>query len=140
MVWHDGRYWDWNPWAELERWTRAFEVPSLVRANVLPTRAYANGDRVELHVAVPGRAAGDVDLSVEDDVLTVKVSALAAEADAPERCAAREIPRQAVERRFQLPWSIEREDVRATLKDGLLKIELARAAQERPRTIPIQAP
>lgn len=140
MVWHDGRGWSWDPWAEFERWQRAFEHPAQVRANVLPTRVHANEERVELHVAVPGRVADDIDLAVEGDVLTVKVAALREEgAGTPGPRVAREIPRQAVERRFQVPWSIARDQVRATLRDGLLKIELARAPEDRPRRIPVQA-
>jgi HSP20 family protein len=97
---------------------------------------YATPTRVELVIELPGAARDDVRLSLEDDELFVEatVAALPGEPVGGER-----VPRR-FRRLFRLPWELEREGVRASLRDGLLRVTLPRrlAAEGAARDIPVE--
>ncbi len=93
-------------------------------------------DRFAIVLAVPGWKPEELTISVENGVLTVKGEPAAAEPEV--KVIQRGILRQAFERRFALAEHVEVKG--AELRDGLLRIELAREVPEalKPRTIPIR--
>lgn len=137
MVWYAGtnRCHDARAFAPL-----AFTWPLTQVRSGADTRAnvYASDGKVTLLVQVPGRAPQDVDLRVDGERLTLVLPELAAPANVPGARAEREIPRSAVERTFTLPWKIAADDVRASLTNGVLRVELSRAPEAEPRRIAVQ--
>lgn len=91
-----------------------------------------------LHADLPGVAPEAVDIRLHDGVLTVRAERTAA---APEGYAVRRTERAhaAFARSFALPFPVDAERTRATLRDGVLTVRLARSAQGGPRTIEVTA-
>jgi molecular chaperone IbpA len=94
-------------------------------------------DQYRIEMAVAGLSESDLDISVQDQVLTVR--GRARPAPEPSRLLHRGIAGRAFERRFQLAEHIQ--VAAAKLDHGLLSIDLKREIPEamKPRAIPIQA-
>lgn len=94
-------------------------------------------DAYTITMAVAGFGEGDLDITVQENQLTVK-GKIVADGDAPERqFLHRGIAERAFERSFSLADHIKVAD--ASLENGLLHIALKREVPEaaKPRTIPI---
>jgi HSP20 family protein len=101
-------------------------------------REYA--DRFELWVDVPGIDPNKVELTLEDDVLTLSGER------AEESVTHEELKYQRSERgvgrfyrRFVLPDTVDSDKVQAAGKDGVLKVTIAKHAKATPRRIQIAA-
>ena len=79
---------------------------------------------MRLRGLVPGFAIENLEVSISGDILTVS----------GKREALGEF-----ERSFQLPFPVDADKVKATAKDGVLEIELPRAAADAARRIQVQA-
>ena len=93
---------------------------------------------VQVVVALPGVDPKQVEITVEDGVLTIKGERPAeklAEHDIQTR---RERPCGAFERNLQLPFEVDAEKVTAKYERGLLQINLPRHEATKPRRIEIQ--
>ena len=104
-----------------------------------PVDVWANEDEVVVEAVLPGVDARDVDISVEEDVLTLR-----ARRDAPELAEGEGVYRRErgfgeVSRRFKLPYRVDPSTVDARFAGGVLEVHLPRAAADRPRRIPVQA-
>src|SRR5262245_23236149 len=120
-----------DPLRELERLhrriDRLFAGPSTFTANEYPAIELWNGeDGIRLHAQLPGVTAADIDLSVVGDNVTLKGTRR-------EREAGRFV------RTIQLPFPVEGDAVRARFKNGVLEVELPRAASDKPRKITVQS-
>ena len=100
---------------------------------------YETGDTYVITVELPGVEPGSVDLSVDDQTLTIK----------GERSFYREIPDEAfhrVERHYgafarslTLPQTADVDRIAASFDKGVLTIEVPKAEQVKPRKIEIKA-
>ena len=93
---------------------------------------------VRITAEVPGVTEKDVELLVEDGVLTLRGEKKSETEDKDrgysERCYGR------FERRIALPAGVDEENARAEFRDGVLTVTLPRSAEaERGRRIPINA-
>ena len=98
---------------------------------------YETEDEVTVVAEMPGVSNDGVDVSLEDDVLTIKGSR------APEDAGDRRVLLQEYEsgnylRRFTVAESIDQDKIRATMADGLLTVVLPKAAPAKPRKIEVQ--
>jgi HSP20 family protein len=134
----------WSPWRELERvrseLDRLFEQgpEAGLGASELPRiDVWAGENGLKLVTQLPGLDAGDLDLSVVGDTLTLKGGR--AEEDLPEGTTVHRRERQSgrFARTLQLPYEIESGEVQARLEHGLLEVDLPRARSQRPRKIAI---
>lgn len=98
-----------------------------------------NDDQFTLHVELPGVNPADVDLSIEESVLTIS-----GERDFYADKNADGFRR--VERRFgkfhrsvRLPDRVDNQNIAASYKDGLLTVTVPKAESAKPRKIAIQA-
>lgn len=97
----------------------------------------ADEQAVDVTVALPGVDPKNVDIAVEDGVLTVKgerPTETLAEQDIQTR---RERPAGRFERNVRLPFEIEADKVTARYERGLLHIHLPRHEATKPRRIEI---
>ena len=87
---------------------------------------------------LPGVSLEDVKLAIEDDVLTLSVDKRPGSDG--DRRNYHHIERRfgTFSRAFRLPKTVDREQVQATMKDGVLSIRLPKAEQARPRRIPVR--
>lgn len=116
-----------------------FEDPwSLSEATWPRVNLYDTGATFLLTAEVPGLTTKDLQIQLENDVLT-----LAGErrVEAPKGYAAHRRERGSLSftRTFNLPTKVDPEKVTATLKDGVLTLELSKAPQAQPRQIAIKS-
>ena len=97
-----------------------------------------NEGSLVLEADVPGLGEKDVQLSIHQDVLTLSGER---KADAPQGWFVHRQERRPVKfsRSFALPCKVDPEKSTATLKDGVLKVTLAKATEAKPRTIAVKA-
>jgi HSP20 family protein len=101
-------------------------------------REYA--DRFELWVDVPGIDPNKVELTLDDDVLTLsgeRAEASETHEELKYRRSERGVGR--FYRRFVLPDIVDSDKVQATGKDGVLRVTIAKQAKALPRRIQIAA-
>lgn len=116
----------------------SFDDPwSLSEATWPRVNVYETPSSVLLTAEVPGMAPGDLHIQLENDVLSVSGER---KASAPKGYAAhrRERGTLSFTRSFNLPVKVDAEKVTASLKDGVLTVEMAKAAGARPRQITVR--
>lgn len=98
---------------------------------------YETGDGYVIHVDLPGMSSEDVDVSVDNNVLTIR----------GERKLTDEVKEDSyhrIERRFgmfarsvSLPQSVDVDGIQASFTDGVLRIDVPKAEQAKPRKIKV---
>lgn len=91
-----------------------------------------------LQMELPGFTRSDVEITVDNGVLTVSGERSVQEEDEVSYHLRERGTRQ-FRRSFMLPRSVNQDDVRANLQDGVLTVELPKAAEARPRRIEVKA-
>ena len=98
---------------------------------------FETDEQVTVVAEMPGVKNTGVDVSLEDDVLTIRGIREDREVDG--RLLLQEYESGSYLRRFTMAETIDRENIRASMSGGLLKVELPKAAPARPRRIEVQA-
>ncbi len=103
-----------------------------------PSSLYDAGSELVLRAEVPGVSEKDLDLQVNQDVLTVSGTR---PVEVPEGYSAHRRERGAMRfsRSFTLPFRVNAESCGATLKNGVLDVRIAKAPEARPRQITVKA-
>ena len=118
----------------------------------LPVDLWETSDSFQLRAPMPGAKveAGDVDVSIDNNVLTIRARLPGVANEEPEgkganergtgiRWILREVPRGEFSRTVELPMSVDPEQARAHFGDGLLLLTLPKAQAARPRQIKVTA-
>lgn len=117
-----------------------FDVrPDLARATPGPlANLWDNGQSFVLQAELPGVSEKDVELSVHQNVVTLRGER---KADAPEGYAVHRQERTPFKftRSLELPMPIDPDKVSAELKDGVLTLTLPKAAEAQPKQITVKA-
>jgi HSP20 family protein len=132
-----------SPWQELAQlqgdMDRLFGRIARQSARDFPrVNVWTSAEGARVLAEVPGVAASDLELTVEGDTLTLAGSRAEDAPDAGVVHRRRERETGEFARTIQLPFNIEADAVKAVHKNGLIDIELPRAAAERPRKIAVQ--
>ena len=101
------------------------------------TDIYERDDAIVLMADMPGVAEQDVDIHLENNVLTLK-GATARNEQAGQVMHAEFRPGR-YERAFTLSSDIDSEGIKARMKSGVLTLELPKSAKARPRKITVSA-
>jgi HSP20 family protein len=129
------RVWDDydGAWGVARTPTQALSATTWPRLNVLDA-----GANLVVTADVPGMTEKELDVSLEDGVLTLRGER---KTFVPEGYAAhrRERPALRFTRSVALPLKVDAEKAAATVKDGVLTITLAKAPEARPRQIAVRA-
>lgn len=113
------------------------DAPSRATAWVPPVDVLEDAEKLVFCVDVPDVNKEDLAVKVENGVLTIEghrkleVEGTQGQYHRVERAHGR------FARSFALPESISSEKVEASLKDGVLRVTLAKRGEAKPRTIPI---
>ncbi len=91
------------------------------------------GDGYDLEVYLPGYTRDEIDISVEGDSLEI----VAEKSVQDKKYLTNEIPSGRCERRFNLPKTIDRDRIKANLKDGILTISLNTIGEEKPKKVAV---
>lgn len=95
------------------------------------------GDTFVIKAAVPGVDPKDVEISVEDDVLTIRGEFSKQEESTEENYLRREIRYGSFQRQLRLPPTVEPEKAEAQFENGLLKLSIPKKPEARARSIKI---
>lgn len=103
---------------------------------VPPTDIYEGEERILVYSDMPGVQPKDLDVTLENDVLTL--SGTAAVPDAPEgEWVHRGFHPGVFRRTFVLTADVNREGIVARLSQGVLEVELPKSAAAQPKKIPV---
>jgi len=100
---------------------------------------HEDGESIAVTVEVPGVREGDLELHVQDNVLTLRGEKRAETERADEKRNVYYAERQygRFERSFSLPSYVDAENAQASFRDGVLTVTLPKREQHKTRTIPI---
>lgn len=137
----------WDPWGELAAIQR--DVNQMMNrptrgdwggGNLVPAiDAYRTEEALVVLVELPGMQPGDVDIQVQEGVLTISGERRPA-SDVPEEAwLRRERAVGAFERSFTLPEGTDPDNIAASFQDGVLEIAIPHPPEQKPRRIQIDA-
>jgi HSP20 family protein len=136
----------WDPFAELRgSMDRVFDGSLRPAARngfrqpspALNLNVSESNDAYFIEAAVPGVKPEDVEIKVEDNVLTITGSFATREEVDDERYIRREISSGRFERSLRLGPTIDVDKVEASFKNGLLSLTLPKRADAKARTIKV---
>jgi HSP20 family protein len=142
----------WDPFRELNLWSdrmsrllapqpaaRRESEESLVSGTWMPpVDIVESKDKITIHVELPGFKESQVDLTVEDGILTVK-GERRFEAETSERNYHRvERSYGTFVRSFTLPTNVDQGRIEARFADGVLAIDMPKREETKPKQIRIQ--
>ena len=126
-----------DPFRELDRVAReALEGAAQVRRSI-PMDAYRRGDTVFLHFYLPGIDPGSIDLTIEQNVLSVRAER-SYDSREGDQVIARERPTGIFERQVFLGEHLDPGQLQAQQEGGVLTIQVPVAPQAQPRRIEIR--
>lgn len=145
---------DITPWHELETLGNrmrglfdypTFFTPSVFTAPILETGEWwpavelveADGEFV-LTAEIPGMSKDDVEISVEDNVLTLKGEKKFEHEEERDRMHVRERRYGTFERSFALPRNVEAGKIKAEYRDGVVEMHMPKAPEAQGRKIEIK--
>jgi len=98
---------------------------------------YETGNEYVVKAELPGVDPKDVDISIEDDVLTIKGEFQKKEEVSEDQYLRRELRYGRFQRSLRLPPTVEPEKAQAQFENGMLKLTIPKKAEARSRTIKI---
>ncbi|HJU06405.1 MAG TPA: Hsp20/alpha crystallin family protein [Nitrospiraceae bacterium] len=100
--------------------------------------AFEDEHGYQVHAAVPGIDRKDIEIVMEDGVLTLKGERKDEATDSKRAYFSREIGVGAFSRSFKLPTDADPNKVSASYKEGMLTISVAKREEAKPRRITIE--
>lgn len=119
-----------SDWPEQARWSTASSYPAM--------NVWTDENSAIVTAELPGVDMDKIDISVEDDTLTVRGERQPEEKEGASYHR-RERRFGSFVRSFRLPFRVDAEEVEATFKNGVLNIVLPRAEEEKPKKISVRA-
>lgn len=142
-----------HPYSEFDRMIESFFAP--VALATLPGRAgrpdagslsgewspaldiSEKGDTITIRADVPGVDPDKIEVTVQDDLLTLRGSKEESHEEKGENFLRSERRFGSFLRQITLPAPVDESKVHATYKDGVLRVELTRNKSAQPRKIPV---
>jgi HSP20 family protein len=98
-----------------------------------------DAESIFVRAELPGIKTGDLDISMENDTLTIAGERENTAEDDSASYHRREREWGAFRRSFSVPARVAADQVKARYRDGILTVTLPKAAEARPRQISVQA-
>ena len=98
-----------------------------------------NGSTYIVEADLPGLIKKDIDVKIDGDLLTISSVEKKTEEKKNEDYIIRERPDRHFSRSFTLPDDVERADIKAHFSNGVLRLELPKKPEAKPRSIEIKA-
>jgi len=103
----------------------------------LPLDIMSSEDAVTIEAALPGVHPEDVEITVHQDNLTIGVREQAERETREGERVYREVRRSSGSRTLTLPSGLDIDHATASFDNGMLRLEIPRAEQAKPRQIPV---
>ena len=110
----------------------------LSAAWVPPVDILEQADGIRITAEIPGVNPADVEISVEDNVLTIQGAKQQAAEEKTERVHRYERAYGAFERTFTLPSTVDASNIKATYDNGVLTVTLPKVERAKPRQIQVE--
>ncbi len=133
-----------DPLAEMRRMqrdiNRLFGDFAAPEPEALPAlNVWAGDSTLVVTAELPGTAPEAVDVTVREDLLTIRGEAATSDAPEQARWHLRERRGGPFSRTIRLPFRVDPDKVRARFDNGVLGIELERPEQDKPKRIPVKS-
>jgi len=135
----------WNPWNEMFSTHEQLYTDALGRTlmperlmHTLPLDIRQSDDAFEIEASVPGFKPEDVDITFEDNVLTIRGTRRDDEV-LRGTYVRRERNVHSVYRQVSLPTEVKADEISASFDNGVLMITVPRAQRAQPKRIPVVA-
>lgn len=130
-----------DPFADFDRINELVEkmlsAPAREASQFLPLDVLEKDGTLILRATLPGLKSDQVELSLENRILTIKAQAVNEHEFSDAKFYRREVSTAAQTRSMKLPEGLDLEKVTADLTDGLLVVRIPRIPAEQPRSIQI---
>lgn len=141
-----------SPWEEMERFFETAFPRNMMRFGRWPWAEWAprfegkmpavdvidRPDHVLVRAEIPGVKKEDLDISVSDNMVTIRGTTKHEEEKKEEQYYRREMSRGEYSRSISLPADVDSAEARATFKDGILELTLPKTAPSRRRSIKVE--
>jgi HSP20 family protein len=124
----------YEPFREPDRMTE--ELVSERRARQIPVDAYRRGNEFKVLLDLPGADPGSIELTVENDVLTVRATRTSVRAEGDQIQVAERAWGE-FQRQLLLGESLDREHITAAYEDGVLTVTIPVVEQAKPLKVEI---
>jgi len=131
----------WTPiWDPFEDAGRELDFPVMrgMRAFVPAMDVYQDKDNVYVETALAGADPEKVDISIENDVLTIKGSMEKKSEIDEKNYYRKEVQRGSFYRSVALPTRVVGDNAKAEFVDGILKISIPKAEEVKPKSIKVK--
>jgi HSP20 family protein len=99
---------------------------------------FETGDRIVLRADLPGMEQNDIELRVDDNILTLRGERRAPGDVKPEDLHRAERPYGPFVRSFSLPINVDQSGIRAVQKNGVLEVVLPKKQESKARAIKVE--
>jgi HSP20 family protein len=124
-----------DPFRDLDRLTQQL-LGTAARPAAMPMDAYRNGDTFYVHFDLPGVSAETIELTVEQNVLTVRAERVPVSADGAQMLVA-ERPAGTFTRQVFLGDTLDADHIGADYQAGILTLTIPVHEQAKPRSIQV---
>jgi HSP20 family protein len=115
--------------------------PGGTLANIVPNIEISETDKaIEVSAEMPGLERKDVEISIDDDTLTIRGEKKVEENQKDKNVQLSERSYGVFLRVLQLPSGIDPSNVQATMSNGILKITIPKPAKSEPKKIEVKEP
>jgi len=104
-----------------------------------PVDVVDRGQEVILKVDLPELSQSEIDIQVEENTLTIKGERKFIKETPEDNYLQIERPYGIFHRQFTLPKRIDQEKIKATYKDGVLRVVLPKKEEVPPKPVPVEA-
>lgn len=137
---------DWMPdiWQEFDRMQREAGrlfpgIGTNYYENFPAINLWMNENNIVVTSEIPGIDPADIDISVEGDILQISGSRKLDELDEGAKFLRQERSQGGFRRKVRLPFRVESDKVEAQYEKGVLKINLPRLEDDKPKKISIKS-
>ncbi|MCF7929077.1 MAG: Hsp20/alpha crystallin family protein [Spirochaetales bacterium] len=96
-------------------------------------------DHYFLEAELPGMTEKDVDVSIDNNLLTISSARKEENEEKKEGYLVRERKQRSFARSFVLPRDVEKDKIEASYKNGLLTLDIPKSEKAKPRTIEVKS-
>ncbi len=126
-------------WGDFDRMIdRIFSDTPVWEARIPAVDVREEKDRYVLEAELPGLTDKDVEVKVEDNLLTISSRKDESREEKRNGYLIRERRSSSFQRSFVLPNEVDKENISAQFKNGLLTLEMKKLASAQPKSIPIR--
>jgi len=133
----------WDPFSDMRRlqaeMNRLFEDTGPLRTTRVypPVNVWLGDNSVLVTAEMPGLSHDDIELTVQDDTLTIRGERPLASDDNQVTWHRRERVSGSFARTVELPFRVDPDKVEARFQNGVLAVQMQRPEEDRPRRIAI---